>query len=227
MDGLLLVDKPKGPTSHDIVDFIRKRFRIKKVGHTGTLDPNATGLLILLIGSFTKFARHLISLKKDYEATLLLGLTTDTQDIQGKTIKKEQIRKIDVSEIREVFNNFKGKSLQLPPMVSAKRIAGKRLYELSRQGKVIEREPVEIEIYDIKTNDIRLPEIDFFVSCSKGTYVRTLCDDIGDILECGGCLKDLRRVAIGDYNISNAISLEELKEMDKVALQNHILKPKL
>lgn len=223
MDGILLIDKPKSYTSHDMVDFVRKHFNIKKAGHSGTLDPNATGLLILLLGNFTKLSERFTNMKKDYYATLLLGLTTHTQDIQGKIIKQNAVRNIEAREVRKAFDSFKGKLLQLPPMVSAKRIHGKRFYELSRQGKVIERSPVEIEIFDIKINRIELPEVDFSVSCSKGTYVRTLCDDIGNMLGCGGCLKDLKRLAVGDYKIENAISFEELKTFDTEKLRAHII----
>lgn len=223
MDGILLVDKPKSYTSHDMVDFVRKHFNIKKAGHSGTLDPNATGLLILLLGNFTKLSERFTNMKKDYYATLLLGLTTDTQDIQGKIIKQNAVGNIETSEVRKAFASFKGKLLQLPPMVSAKRIHGKRFYELSRQGKIIERSPVEIEIFDIKINRIELPEVDFFVSCSKGTYVRTLCDDIGNMLGCGGCLKELKRMAVGDFRVEDAVSFEELKTFDAEKLRAHII----
>ncbi len=223
MDGILLIDKPKSYTSHDMVDFVRRHFNIKKAGHSGTLDPNATGLLILLLGNFTKLSERLTNMKKDYCATLLLGLTTDTQDIQGRIIKQSDAHDIEVSNVHKAFASFKGKLLQLPPMVSAKRIHGKRFYELSRQGKVIERSPVEIEIFDIKINRIEPPEVDFFVSCSKGTYVRTLCDDIGNILGCGGCLKELKRMAVGDFRIEDAISFEELKTFDAERLRTHII----
>ncbi len=222
MDGILLVDKPKGPTSHDIVDFTRRHFNIRKVGHSGTLDPNATGLLILLIGNFTKLSSRLTELKKDYEATLLLGITTDTQDIQGKITKQKPINGIEPYEVRKIFSSFKGRSMQIPPMVSAKRICGKRFYELSRKGKTIERKPIEIEVFDIRVEKVELPEVDFFVSCSKGTYVRALCEDIGNILGCGGCLKDLRRLAIGNFKLEDAISFDELKNMNVEKLRTYI-----
>ncbi|MFH0839175.1 MAG: tRNA pseudouridine(55) synthase TruB [Candidatus Omnitrophota bacterium] len=223
MNGMLLLDKPKGFTSHDVVDFVRRHFKIKKVGHTGTLDPNATGLLILLLGNFTKLSGRLTNMKKDYSATLLLGLTTDTQDIGGKIIAEKPADEIKTDEIKKVFSSFKGKLLQIPPMVSAKRIQGKRFYELSRQGKVIERRPVEIEIFDIRIQNIRLPEVDFFVSCSKGTYVRALCEDIGNSLGCGGCLKDLQRLAVGNFMLKDAISFEMLKKLTAETLHTHLL----
>ncbi|MBM3254446.1 MAG: tRNA pseudouridine(55) synthase TruB, partial [Candidatus Omnitrophica bacterium] len=217
------VDKPKGPTSHDIVDFVRRHFNVRKVGHSGTLDPNATGLLILLLGNFTKLSSRLTDMKKDYEATLLLGITTDTQDIQGRIVKQNPVDGIGPDEIKNVFSSFKGKLSQLPPMVSAKRIRGRRFYELSRKGKTIERKPIEIKIFEIWVDRIRLPEVDFFVSCSKGTYVRTLCEDIGNILGCGGCLNDLRRLMIGNFKIEDAISFDGLRKLDREKLREYVI----
>lgn len=184
MNGVLIINKPKGYTSHDIVNVVRKKLNTKKVGHTGTLDPDATGVLPILIGTATKISKYLIEHKKTYIATVKLGYKTDTGDASGKVIKEDKhFQKIDKKDIENALNTFLGKREQVPPMYSAIKVNGKKLYEYAREGKKIEVKPREIEIYDIcleeyNNND----EISFKVNCSKGTYIRTLCESIAEKL---------------------------------------------
>lgn len=215
MDGILLIDKPSGMTSHDVVDFIRRKFRIKRVGHSGTLDPMATGLLIILLGRATRLSRSFAEFDKEYEASLTLGESTDTQDAQGKTVFKSDIEGLDESQINEGFLRFKGEIEQIPPMVSAIKYKGKRLYELARNNQIVPRQPRKVQIYKLEITKIDLPRVDFHIVCSKGTYIRTLCEDIGKRLGCGGYLSRLRRIRIGPYILSKAISLDEVS-IDRV-----------
>lgn len=184
MNGVLIINKPKGYTSHDIVNVVRKKLNTKKVGHTGTLDPDATGVLPILIGTATKISKYLIEHKKTYIAIVKLGYKTDTGDSTGKVIKvDEHFQKIDNKKIEDVLASFLGKQKQVPPMYSAIKVDGKKLYEYAREGKTVQVEAREIEIYDIclekyNNND----EISFKVNCSKGTYIRTLCEDIAEKL---------------------------------------------
>ncbi len=214
MDGILLIDKPSGMTSHDVVDFIRRKFHIKRVGHSGTLDPMATGLLIILLGRATKFSKMFAELDKEYEATLTLGESTDTQDAQGKTVFKSDIEGLDENQINEGFLRFKGEIEQIPPMVSAIKYKGKRLYELARKNQIVPRQPRKVRIYKLEITKIDLPRVDFHIVCSKGTYIRTLCEDIGKGLGCGGHLSRLIRTRIGPYTLTEAVSL------DKVSVDN-------
>lgn len=184
MNGVLIINKPKGYTSHDIVNVVRKKLNTKKVGHTGTLDPDATGVLPILIGTATKISKYLIEHKKTYIATVKLGYKTDTGDASGKIIKEDKhFQKIDKKNIENALNTFLGKREQVPPMYSAIKVGGKKLYEYAREGKKVEVKPREIEIYDIcleeyNNND----EISFKVNCSKGTYIRTLCENVAEKL---------------------------------------------
>lgn len=184
MNGVIVINKPKGYTSHNIVNVVRKKLNTKKVGHTGTLDPDATGVLPILIGTATKISKYLIEHKKTYIATVKLGYKTDTGDASGKVIKEDKhFQKIDKKDIENALNTFLGKREQVPPMYSAIKVNGKKLYEYAREGKKIEVKPREIEIYDIcleeyNNND----EISFKVNCSKGTYIRTLCESIAEKL---------------------------------------------
>lgn len=184
MNGVIVINKPKGYTSHDIVNVVRKKLNTKKVGHTGTLDPDATGVLPILIGTATKISKYLIEHKKTYIATVKLGYKTDTGDASGKIIKEDKhFQKIDKKNIENALNTFLGKREQVPPMYSAIKVNGKKLYEYAREGKKVEVKPREIEIYDIcleeySNND----EISFKVNCSKGTYIRTLCENVAEKL---------------------------------------------
>jgi tRNA pseudouridine55 synthase len=217
-DGVLLVDKAEGMTSHDVVAVLRRKLDIKKVGHCGTLDPIATGLLLLTIGRGTKIQDLLMSEDKEYVGTLSLGVSTSTQDRQGNVIEERPVPQLSESEIRAAFEKFRGDFYQMPPMVSAIKQGGVPLYKLARQGKVVEREPRLVHVYRYTIDQIALPKIGFSVMCSKGFYVRTYAHDIGEALGCGAHLKSLRRTKSGRFDVVNAISVDEIKngERDKV-----------
>jgi tRNA pseudouridine55 synthase len=217
-DGVLLVDKAEGMTSHDVVAMLRRKLDIKKVGHCGTLDPIATGLLLLTIGRGTKIQDLLMSEDKEYVGTLSLGVSTSTQDRQGNVIEERPVPQLSESEIRAAFEKFCGDFYQMPPMVSAIKQGGVPLYKLARQGKVVEREPRLVHVYRYTIDRIALPEIGFSVMCSKGFYVRTYAHDIGEALGCGAHLKSLRRTKSGRFDVANAISVDEIKngERDKI-----------
>ncbi len=223
LDGVLLVDKADGMTSHDVVALIRRKLGIKKVGHCGTLDPIATGLLLLTIGRGTKVQDLLMSEDKDYAGTLTLGATTSTQDRQGEVVDVRPVPQLGENEIRAAFEKFRGDFYQLPPMVSAKKHGGVPLYKLARQGKVVEREPRFVHVYRYTIDRIALPEIDFSVVCSKGFYVRTYVHDIGEVLGCGGHLKSLRRLKSGRFDVMNAISVAEIKNAPREEIVRKIL----
>lgn len=214
MNGILIINKPKEYTSHDIVAVIRKTLGIKQVGHTGTLDPNATGVLPILIGQATKISKYLIEHDKTYLATIQLGEKKDTGDIEGKTIEKKIVSDILEIEIEKVLKSFIGKTMQTPPMYSAIKVNGKKLYEYAREGKTVKIEPREIEIYNINLTslDKKNKKITFEVSCSKGTYIRTLCEDIAKKLDTVGYMCELERTRINDFDISQAIKLEKLNK---------------
>lgn len=216
--GILLVDKPADWTSHDVVNFIRNRFNVKKVGHCGTLDPSATGLLVIVLGKCTKQSEALSKSDKSYEGTILFGVETDSQDMEGKVVAKKDTSALTEERVREEFANFEGEQEQIPPMFSAVKKDGKKLYDLAREGKKVKREPKQIIIHSIKVNKIDLPKADFSVSCSKGTYVRTLCHDIGQNLGCGGTLFRLRRTSSGDFSVNNAYQIEDIKQWDQETL---------
>ncbi|MBR7131231.1 MAG: tRNA pseudouridine(55) synthase TruB [Lentisphaeria bacterium] len=212
--GILPVDKPATWTSFDVVNFVRSRFNVPKVGHCGTLDPAATGLLLLVLGKFTSLSGKLSGVDKQYTGTLTLGVETDSGDLDGKVIARSENLPGE-EEIKAVFNSFKGRSMQMPPMFSAVKVGGKKLYELARQGVEVEREAREIEITRLDIDRIALPDVDFTVDCSKGTYIRTLCTDIGAKLGCGGILSALRRTRCGRFSINDSVTLDELKAMEQ------------
>ena len=223
INGILIVDKPNGFTSHDIVEFIRRKFQIKKVGHAGTLDPQATGVLVLLLGKFTKISQDLTSHDKEYEARLTLGVATDTQDGQGQITKRQKTIKLKLNQVEKVFTQFLGKIEQVPPMFSAARYKGRRLYALAREGRQVSRLPRQIHIYKLKMTNFALPYVYFSVSCSKGTYIRTLCADIAERLGCVGHLSELRRIRSGPYVMSQAVSLDRLKEFSLQQLRQVLI----
>ena len=212
MDGIVIINKEKEYTSHDVVAKVKKILNEKKVGHTGTLDPNATGVLPILLGKGTKLSKYLINHNKIYEATLKLGEKTDTADIEGKITEEKDVKKENLSQenVTKVLKEFIGKSKQVPPMYSAIKVNGKKLYEYARKGQTIEIKPREIEIYGIELLNINNNEISFKVHCSKGTYIRTLCENIAEKLETVGYMKELKRIEVGEFNIENAITLKEL-----------------
>lgn len=210
MDGIILIDKAKGVKSFNVVRKIRNIIKIKRVGHTGTLDPNADGLLIICIGKATKLSSVFLNMDKEYIATIFLGLKTDSGDITGKSIFICDKIIPEIGQISKIIQQFDGEIEQIPPMFSAIHFKGKRLYELARRGEVVERHPRTVKIHSIEILDFLYPRIKIKVKCSKGTYIRTLCSDIGDSLNCGGCLESLTRVRIGDFHIRDSLSWMEL-----------------
>ena len=197
-------------TSHDVVALVRRKLDIKKVGHCGTLDPIATGLLLLTIGRGTKVQDLLMSEDKEYAGTLTLGISTATQDREGEIVQERPVPALNESEIHAAFDKFRGDFYQMPPMVSAKKHGGVPLYKLAREGKVVEREPRLVHVYRHSVGPIALPDIDFSVLCSKGFYVRTYAHDIGDALGCGAHLKSLRRLKSGRFEVAQSISVDEI-----------------
>jgi tRNA pseudouridine55 synthase len=223
IDGVLLVDKEPGMTSHDVVGLARKRLGIKKIGHCGTLDPMATGLLILVVGRATKIQDLLMSEDKEYEGTITLGSTTDTQDKEGKVLEEKPVPELTEDQIREPFESMKGDFYQTPPMVSAIKKDGVPLYKLARQGKVVEREPRLVHIYAYEILKIALPDIDFRVLCSKGFYVRTYADVIGEQLGCGAHLSGLRRTRSGNFNLERSVTVSAMREMSALDLATNLI----
>lgn len=216
MNGVILINKEKNISSFGVVAKVRKILNIKKVGHSGTLDPNATGLLPILIGNGTKISKYLIEHDKTYIAKLKLGIKTTTADGEGDILEKDdfKLNKKNEDLYKNVFNSFIGKSTQIPPIYSAIKVDGKKLYEYARENKDVEIKPREVEIYSIKILHINYDEneIDFKVSCSKGTYIRTLCEDIAEKLETCGYMKELKRTRVDNFRIEDAITLEELEQ---------------
>ncbi len=212
-DGLLIVDKPEGITSLGVVKEIKTLFSIKKAGHIGTLDPFATGVLPIVINEGTKLVPFLEEGPKEYEAVMKLGEETDTEDLTGKVISRRQLGEISPERIGEIFKTFVGKIRQRPPMFSALKVNGKPLYCLARKGIEIERREREVNIFDIKVERIQLPFIYFRVSCSKGTYIRTLTKEVGRKIGCGGYLLQLRRIRSGSFTIEQSVSLERLRKI--------------
>lgn len=223
-DGLLLVDKPGGMTSHDVVDVVRKKFRIKKAGHCGTLDPMATGLLMVVLGKATKVQDLLMAEDKEYSGTLRLGVETDSQDAQGQTVATHPVPDFTAEQLAAAFAKFHGDFYQTPPMVSALKKDGVPLYKLARQGKVVEREPRLVTIYRHRILEITLPEVRFEIRCSKGFYVRTYCHDIGRELGCGGHLAALRRTRSGNFPVTQALDWTTLQRLESIEeLRPHVL----
>ena len=212
MDGFIIVDKPKGMTSHDVVNFVRRKFKMRRVGHAGTLDPLATGVLVILLGRSTQLFDKFSSFDKAYEATMTLGITTDSADIEGKVLKKSPYDGITEKQVDDVFKQFIGEIQQTPPMVSAVKVNGKRLYKLARQGIEVKREPRKINIKSLGLINFALPEVQFSLECSKGTYVRQLAEDVSRLLGCGGCISQIKRTRIGNFVIEEAVKLEDIDE---------------
>ena len=223
-EGILLVDKPSGITSHNIVDRLRKKLNMKKIGHAGTLDPLATGLMILLIGKATKVSQFLINLDKAYEGIFNLGEETDSQDSDGQVVNKKGLpENLSAEMIEDVMKEFLGDQYQTPPMFSAKKINGVPLYKMARKGKTVDREPRVIRINELSLRGWNSPEGQFYMDCSKGTYVRTVFHDLGQKLGCGGHLTSLRRTKINDFTIEGVPSLEEIETMGSGEFQSLLI----
>jgi tRNA pseudouridine55 synthase len=223
-EGILLVDKPKGITSHDVVDRLRRKLKMKKIGHAGTLDPLATGLLIMLVGKATKVSQFLISLDKAYEGTFLLGMETDSQDADGEIVSQTPVPEaFSEDKVREEMEGFLGDQYQTPPMFSAKKIDGVPLYKMARKGKAVEREPRFIRINQIKLEKWESPVGTFFMECSKGTYVRTVVHDLGQRLGYGAHLQSLRRTRIDQFQISQSLTLEQINDIPFSDFQDHLI----
>lgn len=212
--GIMNIYKEKGYTSHDVVAKLRGILRQKKIGHTGTLDPEAEGVLPVCLGAGTKLCDMLTDKNKTYRAVLLLGQTTDTQDTTGEVLTRHEIR-VSEQEVCEAVESFVGEYDQIPPMYSALKVNGKKLYELAREGKTVERRPRRVQITEIRIEEIRLPRVTMTVTCSKGTYIRTLCQDIGERLGCGGCMEQLTRTRVGIFSIEESLTLSQVEELVK------------
>lgn len=222
-DGVLLVDKAAGMTSHDVVALVRRRLQFRKVGHCGTLDPLATGLLILTLGRGTKIQDLLMAEDKEYSGTMVLGVVTSTQDKDGAVLETRPLPALSDVMVRSAFEKFRGDFYQTPPMVSAIKHGGVPLYKLARQGKTVEREPRLVHVYRYSIDRIALPEIDFTVICSKGFYVRTYAHDIGEELGCGAHLHALRRVKSGRFDVTRGVSVDEIENSAPEEITRRIL----
>lgn len=218
IDGIINVYKEKSYTSHDVVAKLRGILHQKKIGHTGTLDPDAEGVLPVCLGNGTKVCDLLTEKSKTYETVLLLGKTTDTQDISGQVLSEAEVSCTE-EEAREAVFSFLGAYDQIPPMYSALKVNGKKLYELARAGVEVERKPRRVEILSIEILSISLPRVSFRVHCSKGTYVRTLCQDIGEKLGCGGCMESLVRTRVAGFSIEDSLKLSEI---ERLAAENQL-----
>ena len=224
MNGIILIDKPQGWTSHDVVGKLRGILNERRIGHSGTLDPLATGLLVVFIGRATRAVEFAEADRKEYVAGLRLGMSTDTQDITGRIISKETDIP-DEPEVRIAIERFRGELEQIPPMYSAVKIGGKKLYELARKGESIERKPRHITIFGLEITGRSDNDYILDVVCSKGTYIRTLCHDIGAALGCGGCMSSLRRTKSGVFSVDNAYTIAEIQEAADRGEEEKLLLP--
>lgn len=223
MDGIINVYKEKGYTSHDVVAKLRGILRMKKIGHTGTLDPDAEGVLPVCLGKATKLCDLLTDKTKTYQAVMLLGQETDTQDTTGEVLAQYPVNATE-EEVREAVESFLGPYMQVPPMYSALKVNGKKLYELARAGKEVEREARLVEIFEIHVDSIELPRVTMTVTCSKGTYIRTLCYDIGRKLGCGGCMEHLLRTRVDRFELADSLKLSQIEELrDRGEVENHVI----
>lgn len=223
MDGIINVYKEKGYTSHDVVAKLRGILRMKKIGHTGTLDPDAEGVLPVCLGKATKLCDLLTDKTKTYQAVMLLGQETDTQDTTGAVLAQYPVNATE-EEVREAVESFLGPYMQVPPMYSALKVNGKKLYELARAGKEVEREARPVEIFEIHVDSIELPRVTMTVTCSKGTYIRTLCYDIGRKLGCGGCMEHLLRTRVDRFELADSLKLSQIEELrDRGEVENHVI----
>jgi len=223
MEGVLLVDKPAGLTSHDVVYHLRRKLQMKKIGHAGTLDPMATGVLVMLIGKATRISQYLISVDKAYEGEATLGVVTDSQDAQGEVMETRLVPALTEHEVREAMKGFLGDQYQMPPMHSAIKIDGVPLYKMARKGEEIEREPRFIRISSFELNAFALPKLVFTVHCTKGTYVRTIAHDLGKKIGCGAHLSALRRTGSGKFTISQCLPLDQIESMSLPEIEKRLI----
>jgi tRNA pseudouridine55 synthase len=226
MEGILLVDKPRDHTSHDVVARLRGKLKMKRIGHAGTLDPMATGLLIILVGKATRVSQYLISLDKEYEGTIELGKVTDTQDADGEVMETRPVPALTEPEIVAAVKGFLGDQYQMPPMYSAIKIDGVPLYKSARKGEDIEREPRFIRVMSWEVTRVALPQFDFRLRCTKGTYVRTLAHDLGQKLGCGGHLAALRRTATDKFNVAQALTLDQIQALTLPEIEKRLIAPR-
>ena len=223
MDGVIVIRKEKGFTSHDVVAKLRGILHMKKIGHTGTLDPDAEGVLPVALGKATRLVDMITDKEKTYEAVMRLGVVTDTQDMSGTVLSQTTELSVTEEELCTVVSSFVGDYMQVPPMYSALKVNGKKLYELAREGKTVERKPRPVHFYEIEILDISFPLVHFRVTCSKGTYIRTLCHDIGEKLGCGAAMESLLRTKVGRFTLDDAITLAQTEE----AVQEETIESKI
>ena len=226
MEGILLVDKPGDHTSHDVIARLRGKLKMKRIGHAGTLDPMATGLLIVLVGKATRVSQYLVSLDKEYEGTVELGKVTDTQDADGEMMETRPVPPLTEAEIRGALQGFLGDQYQLPPMYSAIKIGGVPLYKSARKGEEVEREPRFIRVNTWDLTGLALPRFDFRLRCTKGTYVRTLAHDLGQKLGCGAHLAALRRTATDRFHVSQALTLDQIQALTLPEIEKRLIAPR-
>ncbi|HEV2327961.1 MAG TPA: tRNA pseudouridine(55) synthase TruB [Verrucomicrobiae bacterium] len=223
LDGAILVDKPSGPTSHDVVDAIRRKFGIKKVGHCGTLDPNATGLLIIVLGRGTKLSEKLMGDDKVYEGTIRFGASTSSYDADGEVLETRPVPPLTLEQLNELAGEFIGDQMQTPPMVSAIKMDGVPLYKLARKGVEVEREPRLVHIYNFRFTNYSGPDGEFRLACTKGTYVRSVAHELGQKIGCGAHLAALRRSASGKFDVADATRLDSVLNMTTSELEKKVV----
>jgi tRNA pseudouridine55 synthase len=223
MEGILLVDKPRDHTSHDVVARLRGKLKMKRIGHAGTLDPMATGLLVILVGKATKVSQYLVSLDKEYEGTIELGKVTDTQDADGEVMETRPVPPMTEAELLSTVKTFLGDQYQMPPMYSAIKIDGQPLYKAARKGEDVEREPRFIRVMSWDVLRFASPQIDFRLRCTKGTYVRTLAHDLGAKLGCGAHLSALRRTATDKFTVAQALTLDQIQALTLPEIEKRLI----
>ena len=225
MNGIIIIDKPQKWTSNDVVSRLRRVFNTRRIGHGGTLDPMATGVLPVFVGRATRGVEFFEHAEKTYETVLRFGITTDTEDTTGKILTEQEVH-LTREDVEGVLPNFRGDILQVPPMYSALKVNGQKLYDLARKGREVERQPRPITIHELTLLDFSRNEAKLRVRCSKGTYIRTLCKDIGEALGCGGCMAELRRVQAGEYTLEGSVPLHDLLKISEAGEDvEHLLRP--
>jgi tRNA pseudouridine55 synthase len=212
MEGIALINKPSGMTSHDVVAIVRRTLKFKRVGHAGTLDPLATGLLVILVGPSTRLFDKFVGFDKAYSATMRLGLKTVSADIQGQVLEERPCAEVTRPDVEAVFKKFTGQIEQLPPMVSAVKHKGERLYKLARKGVQVERTPRSVRVDELYVTSFDHPHVSFYLACSKGTYVRQIAEDAGEALGCGACITRIERTKVGPFVLADAFKLEDFNE---------------